>query len=138
MAKTNTFQIIWDWNLTKNSVGPIIFGTSAESIVQEYKLRRTPDYEAQDQKLYEFPDGSSISVENGLVNGVDCKSNFFYQKMNLIGFSIENLRSFLGSEDCLEEFETLISLDFDRYNLVVWLEKSTSKVRNVFVYSDDK
>jgi hypothetical protein len=138
MTKTDEFQIIWNWDSRKTSVGPISFGIPAEVVVQEHNLIRTPEYEALDQELYEFPDGSSISVENGLINGVDCKSNFFYKTTNLIGLSIEDIRSLLGSEDSLDEFETLISLDFDKYNLVAWLNKDTEKVENIFVYSDDE
>jgi hypothetical protein len=138
MAKTNEFQMIWSWESKKASVGSISFGLPAEQVVQEYKLIRTPEYEALDQELYEFPDGSSISVENGLINGVDCKSNFFYKTINLIGLSIEDLRNLIGSEDDFEEFETLISFDFDKYNLVAWLNKETNKIENIFVYSDDE
>jgi hypothetical protein len=138
MTKTNKLKITWNWDSKKASVGPISFGLPAEQVVQEYKLIRTPEYEALDQELYEFPDGSSISVENGLINGVDCKSNFFYKTINLIGLSIEDLRNLIGSEDDFEEFETLISFDFDKYNLVAWLNKETNKIENIFVYSDDE
>ncbi len=138
MTKIDEFKIIWNWDSRKSSVGPIHFGIPVEQVVQEHNLIRTPEYEALDQELYEFPDGSSISVENGLVNGVDYKSNFFYKTTNLIGLPIEDIRNLLGPEDSSDEFETLISLDFDKYNLVAWLRKETKKVENIFVYSDDE
>jgi hypothetical protein len=134
MVKFHEFEIIWNWSDKKDCIGPIRFGVHAESIIQEYKLKRTSEYEASGQELYEFADGSSISVENGLINGVDCKSNFFYRNINLIGMSLEDIRDLFGPEDCLDEFETLMCLDFDKYNLVVWLKKKTKKVENIFVY----
>jgi hypothetical protein len=135
MIKFNEFEIVWNWSEMKDFIGPIKIGESPEYAIQKYKLIRTPEYEASGQKLYEFEDKSSISVENELINGVECKSNFFYKDTNLIGLSVEKINNLIGWNCSIDDdFEGQICLDFDEYGFMIWINKEFRVVESVFCY----
>jgi hypothetical protein len=135
MFKSNNFEIIWNWSEAKNFIGSIKLGEPSETIIQEYRLIRTPEYEASGQELYEFKDKSSISVENELINGVECKSNFFYKKNNLIGLSLEDIHNLIGHDYTIEDdFEELVCIDFDKYGFMIWINKNSGLIESIFCY----
>jgi hypothetical protein len=124
-------KIIWDWQ-SKTSIGPIAIGKPAAAIIQEYNLPFIEEYSDSEQKVYEFPDDTTIRVEDGLIDSVSFKSNFIYENTNLIGVSIENVRALLGDEDTVDDnFEEQICFEFDKYSLMAWVSKSTEKVESI-------
>jgi hypothetical protein len=131
LTKTDEFQIIWNWQ-SRTFIGPIAIGKPAAAIIQKYNLPFIEEYSDSEQKVYEFPDDTTIRVEDGLIDSVSFKSNFIYKNINLIGVPIENVRTLLGEEDTVDDnFEEQICFEFDKYSLMVWVGKNTGKVESV-------
>jgi SAM-dependent MidA family methyltransferase len=127
--------IQWDW-IPCVSVGPITFGEPALPIIQKYNLPLIPEFGSSEEHVYEFPDRTTIVVENRLIDSISCKSNFFYQGVNLIGLSIEEIRVVLGQEDEVDQFEYQTCFDFDELCLQIWTSNETEKVETVSCYGD--
>jgi hypothetical protein len=124
-------QITWDWK-SKSSIGPIKLGEPATETIYKYSLPIIQEYSDSEEDVYEFPDETTIRVEDGLISSISCKSNFIYRGTNLIGLSIEEIRALLGNEYIVDDdFEEQICLEFDEYSLMIWLSKQTKKVESV-------
>jgi hypothetical protein len=131
MTFNSDTQISWEW-MSKHCVGPIRYGELASPIINKYNLSLNPEYGSLGRDVYEFLDGTTISVENKLIDSVICESNFFYKDTNLIGLSIEKVRQILGDEDSVDnDFEDYNCHQFDEYELMIWVDKETGLVDSV-------
>jgi hypothetical protein len=116
-------QITWNWK-SKTSIGPINLGELATETIHKYNLPLIHEYSDSAQNVYEFPDETTIRVEDGFIESISCRSNFIYKNTNLIGTSIEDIRILLGNEDNIDDdFEEQICFEFDKYSIIVWLNK---------------
>jgi hypothetical protein len=59
--------IQWNW-IPCVSVGPITFGEPALPIIQKYNLPLIPEFGSSEEHVYEFPDRTTIVVENRLID----------------------------------------------------------------------
>jgi hypothetical protein len=131
MIANSEKKIHWEWK-SIDYVGPIKYGEPALPIIHKYGLSLMPDYGSPGRDVYEFTDGTTISIENGLIDSVMCQSNFFCQGTNLIGLSINEVRPLLGDEDTVDnDFEDHTCFQFDKYELMIWVNKETEKVDSV-------
>jgi hypothetical protein len=124
-------SIRWEWS-SIDSVGPIKHAEPALPVIQRYNLLLAPEYGSPDRDVYQFEDGTTMSVEGGLVDSVMCQSNFFYKGTNLIGLSINDVREILGKETKLDDdFEDHTCLEYDDYDLMIWIDKEVGKIDSV-------
>jgi hypothetical protein len=130
-------KIKWDWN-PNISVGPVTFGELASLTIEKYNLTRTPEYDAPEQETYQFIDETTIGVEDKIITSISCKKIFFYKHKNLIGANINEIKDLLGIENRVDEdFEEEYCLEFDNYNLIVWINKKNDKVSAVSCFYED-
>ena len=91
-----------------------------------------PEYGSPEREIYEFADGTTLSVENGLIDSLMCQSNFFFKGTDFIGLSVDEVRHLLDDKGAMDDdFEDHIGFQFDKYELMIWVNKETEKIDSV-------
>jgi hypothetical protein len=117
-------MINWNWK-PLISVGPLKFGQPAIPLIKKYNLiALESDCESSDWDTYEFPNSQTrIYVENSYIDSVGCYDNLIYEGTNLLGLSLNEIRSILGNENEIGEvIEMQTPIEYETLGLQLWLE----------------
>ena len=110
------------WQLVPNrSVGDITFGQKVEKFLDRYQLMHDPVFDLPDDSKSYLPPTDEIRVdtEKDIVWGVSCYKMLIYKGHNLVGMSLDDVRTLL--HPCLTEIdeETFQIGDEEQYTAAV-------------------
>ncbi len=108
------------------SVGSFKFDELIQKYIDQYDLRFT---DAADELLnwdsYSTPDKNVyIDTEDSRIVAISCYEHFFYKEKNLIGLSLNEIRTLLGHESEIgEQIGEAIPVEYDALSLQLWLKE---------------
>jgi hypothetical protein len=115
--------IIWDWKPLL-SVGPIYFGDPVKKLVENQGLKLMDfDDGITEWDTYQVPNGeTTVHVEDGKVVSVGCYENLYFNGKNLLGLTLDTVRTILGKEDEIgEEIIDKTPVEYERLGLQIWI-----------------
>ncbi len=132
----------WEW-VPGISVGGIKFGEKLPNKIKGLELIRAKYLERQDEPTISMGVkdlSSTIDIENGVVDQIDCHENFWYKGQNLLGMSVEDVMSIIGGEWTAEEDNDELSEIYHSEDFDVMVDVEDGVVDSIMVgrFVDDE